>query len=141
MSLGDKKWEEQESKEESLKKKASCPLCSSNGDLGAFCEIHLKALKDYNWIKNYINNMENFDNKTIHILDFAISERVSYVINDIEVINGRLAVEEYLKENLYNRLENGKEARCSEYMERMLQEILLLRKARSSVIEILSEKK
>ena len=139
MIAKDKKWQTQESKEKSHEKKRYCPLCSNNGDLGAFCQHHLNALRSYHWIKYYINNIEKVDKKTIHILDFAISERVSYVINDVEIVSGKLAIEQYLEENLYGRMENRKEVKCSVFMERILLEIMSLQNARGSILIIMKE--
>ncbi len=74
------------------------------------------------------------------MLNFAISDRVSYIINDVPVTNGKLAIEEFLEENLYERLENNKKVKCSEWMKRMLMEIINLQRARGKVIKIINDK-
>lgn len=124
-------------KGEEKEKLKTCPLCSSNGIEGALCEQHVNLSKDYNWLKNYINSQETLNTKTLYLLEFAISDRVSYVINDVPVIDGRLAIEEFLQENLYERVKNKKEVRCSIYMEKMLKEILALQKARSMIVKMM----
>ena len=140
-----KNWESQETpekREEKVENKINhCPVCGLNGKIGAFCQTHLDSIKDYNWIMNYVNGLEKYDKKTVHILSFAISDRVSYIINDMEIIDGKLAIEEFLQEKLYERLENGKEIRCSVWMEKLLKEILALQKSRSKIIEIIKEEK
>ncbi len=125
---------EKSNKKEELK---ICPLCSSNGNEGSLCEKHVNLSKDYNWLKNYINSQETVNAKTLYLLEFAISDRVSYVINDVPVIDGRLAIEEFLQENLYEKVKNKKEVRCSIYMEKMLKEILALQKAHSMIVKMM----
>lgn len=93
-----------------------CPICKLGN--GAMCVEHALLCKNFKWIKNYINNLEEFDRNTIYVLESTISSRVSTIINDVEIIDGRLAIEEYLdKKN------------CSVNMEKILKEIILLRKA------------
>src|SRR5574337_448512 len=108
--IKNKTWESQEIKteKEDGNKINHCPVCGLNGKIGTFCQTHLDLMKDYNWLKNYLNNIEKYDDKTIHTINFAISERVSYVINDVDVIDGKLAIEEFLQEKLHEKLEEGK---------------------------------
>lgn len=113
-----------------------CPICFNdlNGDSGALCPKHaILICSNYEWLRDYINNLEGFNKDTIYILDDAISNRVSYIINDVEVVNGRLQI----KEHLDKELEKSHDKR-SPYMERMLREILSLQKAKAKVIEIMN---
>lgn len=136
----DKKWESQEIEEYKSESNINhCPVCGVNGVIGAFCQTHLDLLKDYNWIKNYLNTLDSkkYDHKTIHIIDSAVSDRVSYVINDVEIVDGKLAIEKFLQENLYGRLNEGKTVKCSQWMEKTLLEILNLQRARDKIIEMM----
>lgn len=102
-----------------------CPLCNL-GD-GALCHEHELMSKDFNWVKNYINNQETLDKKIVYLLGYSLSDRVSYIINDVEIINGRLQIEEYLKKK-----------NISVDMEQRLREILALEKAYDMIIELMN---
>lgn len=105
--------------------KSKCPVCEL-GD-GALCSSHELMTKDFIWIKHYINSQEKFNKNIIYILDFAISDRKSNVINDIEIIDGRMLIEEALnKKNI------------SVDRERMLKEILALQKAKYTIIKLMN---
>ena len=101
---------------------SKCPICKLGN--GVMCVNHATLCKDFKWIKDYINNLDSFDKNTIYILESTISSRVSYVIDEVGVENGRLAIEEYLDKKT-----------CSVWMERILKEILLLNKALAFVVD------
>ena len=118
LGLSDKN--EKEKKEEKHVNK--CPICKLGN--GALCTEHYILCKDFKWLRNYINNLDKFDNNTVYIIQSAITERISLIINKLEVINGRLDIEGYLAKSS-----------CSVYSERMLKEILILEKAKTMVIK------
>lgn len=105
----------------------ACPVCGVNGGNGNLCVQHALMTKDFEWVKNYLNRLEKFNTQSLYILEFAITDRKSLIINDVSIINGRLQVDEYLEHR-----------NISEYKKRILQEIKVLEKARYTVINIIS---
>lgn len=120
-------------RKEEIVKGDNCPICKLNGNRGALCSEHAKLTSDFNWLRNYINNLDEneIDKDVVYVLEFAISTRISYIINDVEVVNGRLQVKEHLE-----LLEKKK---TNLYMERKLKEILALQKAKSYVMTLVKE--
>lgn len=86
------------------------------------CENHFILCKDFKWLQNYINNLDCYNEITIYVLNSSISERKSMIINEVDIVNGKMDIEGYLKQDT-----------CSPYMERILKEILLLEKAKKIV--------
>ena len=123
-----------------------CPICHPESGKGVLCETHEVLIHDYDMLRGYINNLDIslLNGNILYLLDNAIGNRVSYVISAhekhyhkrLKVINGKLAIEEYLKEKLDDKIENGKEATCSVWMQTILLEILALRKAKCKIIVI-----
>ncbi len=99
-----------------------CPVCGLGS--GIMCEEHLLKCKNFEWLRKYLNNLDKFDKNTLYILDSSITDRKSLVINDIEIIDGKMDIEGYLQKPY-----------CSEYMERMLKEIISLEKAREIIFD------
>lgn len=50
-----------------------------------FCEECYDMIRDYKRLKNYINSFEEVNNDTIYILDCAINERISKIINNVNI--------------------------------------------------------
>lgn len=113
---------------ETVEKVNTCPVCT--GKNGCLCEVHALLIKDFNWVRDYVNSQEKVDSNLVYILEASISDRKSYVINDIEVDEGRLMIEESLEK--YKKL--------SIEREKMLREILSLEKARDVIIEMIKNK-
>ncbi len=107
-----------------------CPICGINGGNGVLCETHMLDIKDFDWIRNYLNKKDKVDSKDLYVIECAISDRKSYVINYVPIIHGKMMIKEYLNECL----EKGK---CSEFLERMLKEIIALEDAKIVMIDIM----
>ncbi len=87
-------------REKDKEKTKNCPICSSNGDDGALCAKHAELSKNYVWLKNYINSQEKMNEKILYLLNFSISDRLSYIINDVPIVNGRIMIDEFLQKNM-----------------------------------------
>lgn len=104
----------------------NCPICGVNGRTGALCSDHAIMTKNFDMLRKYINEQEKADKRIIYILEFAISDRISYVIDEIPIVSGRIQIEETLKKG-----------KCGKFTERILKEILILQKAKSVVLDMI----
>jgi hypothetical protein len=105
---------------------SKCPICKL-GD-GVLCLMHMKCCKSFDWIKNYLNNLEKFDKNTLYIIDVAVADRKQNFINVVGFVKGHLALEEYME----------KES-CPAYKEKEIKEILILEKAKAMIINIMKK--
>ena len=97
-----------------------CPIYGLGN--GIMCEEHLLSTKNFSWLRNYINNLDKFDQNTLYIIDSAITDRKSQIINDIEIVDGKMDLQGYLEKST-----------CSTYMEKIIKEIINLEKAREII--------
>lgn len=81
-------------------------------------------MRTYTEIKEYINHLEVVDKETVYYIESAITDRKSMIINDLEIVDGRLDYE--------SKLRNG-----SKYMKQMIREIQSLEKAKVTVVEMM----
>ena len=107
-----------------------CPVCGIDGKDGALCDEHVLLTKDFSKLRAYINEQEKAEPRFIYMLDFAISDRKSYVINYVPIVNGKMMIEEFLKSK-----------NCSEFSERICKEILILQRAKCALLDMIESDK
>ena len=104
-----------------------CPICDLHMS-GTLCIEHRLKLKDFNWLKNYINELKDVNSNIVYILEYAISDRQLYIINNLgsdDILSGRF--EDVIK-------------RCGKNTKKIIREIQALEKARMIVKNIIDRR-